>query len=74
MKLTKTQQELLDAMRTGVKVSYMPYAGRLNPAAYYYRSDNHRKCTGAANSLKDKGLVEIVDKKFGGSHQLRLKD
>lgn len=72
MKLSKTQQELLDAMKGGVTVEYMPYAGSFNPRAYYYRSDNRKKCTAAAEALRDKGLVEVF-RDNRRSHSLRAK-
>jgi len=71
-KLSKTQQELLDAMKAGVTVGYMPYAGRLNPNAYYWRQDNFTRVTTAANALLEKGLVEAFNKSWRG-HQLRIK-
>lgn len=58
IKLSKTQQELYDAMKAGVVVHYMPYAGRFNPNAYYYRSDTFKHCTAAANALISKGLAK----------------
>jgi hypothetical protein len=62
MKLSKTQQELYDAMKAGVIVHYMPYMGRFNPTEYYFRSDNSKRVTSAANALKEKGLAETVGK------------
>jgi hypothetical protein len=58
VKLTSTQQALLDAMKSGVAVHYMPYAGRFNPTAYFFRSDNLKRCTAAANALVAKGLAK----------------
>lgn len=72
MKLSKTQQELLDAMKSGVEVIYMPYMGRFNPQDYYFRADNHKRCTAAAKKLKALGLVEVFDKDWKG-HRLRIK-
>ncbi len=71
MKLPKTQQELLDAMQSGVVVHYMPYMGRFRPNAYYYRRDTHKRCTAAAEALLEKGLVEIFDMDWRG-HSLRF--
>jgi hypothetical protein len=36
----------------------MPYAGRFNPTAYFFRSDNLKRCTAAANALVAKGLAK----------------
>jgi hypothetical protein len=58
-KLSKTQQDLLDAMKRGVTVHYMPYAGRFNPTAYYFRTDTMKRCTAAADALIQKGLAKV---------------
>ena len=71
-KLSRTQQELLEAMRGGVVCHYMPYSGRFNPTAYFYRSDNLKRCTAAAEALLKKGLVDEYDKSWRGS-SLRIK-
>lgn len=59
-KLSKTQQELYDAMKAGVVIHYMPYAGRFNPTAYYFRNDTMKRCTAAANGLIDRKLAKQV--------------
>ncbi len=72
MKLSKTQQELLDALRSGVILHYIPYAGRFNPNAYYFRSDNMKRCTAAAEALIAKGFAEVYAKDWRG-HKVRAK-
>lgn len=72
IRLTKTQSELLTAMKAGVVCYYMPYMGRFNPKAYYFRNDTMKRCTAAAQALLEKGLVEIKDKDFRG-HRLVIK-
>jgi hypothetical protein len=72
MKISKTQQELYDAMKNGVKVSYMPYMGRFRPNAYYFRYDNNKRVTAAAEALLKRGLAEKYDKDWRG-HMLRAK-
>jgi hypothetical protein len=72
VKLSKPQQELLDAISAGVKVSLTPYAGRFNPKEYYRRWDTNAKCTTAARGLLEKGLVEKFEQTWRG-HYLRLK-
>lgn len=73
-KLSRTQQELLDAMKEGVTCFYMPYIGRFG-GAYYFRSDNHARCTSAANALFRMGLVEEFNKqKYNSAHELRIKE
>lgn len=71
MKLTAKQQELYDALKQGVVVHYMPYMGRFNPSAYYYRHDTHQKVTVAADALVKKGLAERYDEDWRG-HKLRV--
>jgi hypothetical protein len=68
-KLSKTQQELLDAMKAGVVVHYTPYMGTWNPNEYYFRADNHKKVTAAAKGLIDKGLAQ----KVGQYHKVKLE-
>lgn len=58
--LSKTQQDLLDAMKAGVTIHYMPYAGSWNPRPYYFRNDTMKRCTAAAEALRAKGLAERV--------------
>jgi hypothetical protein len=72
IKLSKTQQELYDAMKSGVVVHYMPYAGRFNQTAYYFRTDTMKRCTAAAEALREKGLAQQT----GGwrDETLTLKD
>lgn len=57
--LSKAQQELLDALKTGVVVHYMPYAGSVNPRPYYFRADTMKKCTAAADALISKGFAVL---------------
>lgn len=71
-KLSKTQQELYDAMKSGTSVYYMRFMGRFNPNPYYFRGDILKHCTAAARALEDKGLVERYDND-GVGHKLRAK-
>lgn len=73
MKLSKTQLELLEAMKKGVKCLYMPYMGTFNPNAYYFRNDTMRRCTAPAKALLEKGLVVVTDKDWRG-HVLVAKE
>jgi hypothetical protein len=68
VKLTKTQQELLDAMKAGIVVRYAPSLGRFNPTSYYYRDDNFKKVTAAANALISKQVAQ----KSGLHHRATL--
>jgi hypothetical protein len=70
--LSTTQQELYDAMKSGVVVHFMPYAGRFNPNEYFFRNDTMKRCTAAAHALCKKGLATIE----GGwnTKKLVLKD
>ena len=72
MKLSTSQAELLEAMHSGVKCYYMRYMGRFNPSAYYFRSDNNKRCTATARALLEKGLVEMMQEKCG-NHLLVVK-
>jgi hypothetical protein len=58
--LSKTQSELLEAMKAGVIIHFMPYMGRFNPHSYYFRQDTHDRCTSAAEALIAKGFAELV--------------
>jgi hypothetical protein len=69
-KLSKTQQELLDAMKAGAKVSFDIGVGY----SHYSRSDTNKKCTAAAKALLENGLVKRVnDGRLHGMHSLRIK-
>lgn len=70
--LTTTQAELLEALKSGVKVHYMAYMGSLNPQAYYFRADNYKRCTAAAKALLKRGLAEKYAHDNTG-HKLRIK-
>lgn len=61
MKLSKPQQDLVDAMKQGVTIHYMGYMGRFNPHAYYFRADTNKKCTASADALIDKGIARRTD-------------
>lgn len=67
--LTAIQQELLEAMRSGVVVRYMPYMGRFNQNAYYWRGDTRARCTAPAKALVDRRLVKIINADWRG-HRL----
>jgi hypothetical protein len=69
-KLTDRQAELLEAMRSGTRVYYMPYAGRFNPRPYYWRADTYRRCTQEAKALLNRGLVVKCNETWRG-HQLK---
>lgn len=73
MKLSKTQQELYEAMQAGTICYFIPYAGRFNRSAYYFRDGTHARCTAAARALLERGLIERFDEKFGDGHKLRIK-
>ncbi len=68
--LSKTQTELLEALRRGVDVHYMPYAGRFNPTAYYFRADTMKRCTATVEALITKGYAEYYAQKSHG-HKVR---
>lgn len=71
MKLSSAQQELYDAMKRGVTCIFMKYSGR-GLGNYYFRTDNHKRCTAQARALLDRGLVEKVNEDWRG-HRLVLK-
>lgn len=65
-------KELYASMQNGVTCFYMPYAGRFNQTAYYFRSDTHKRCTKQVKALIKAGLVEKYDEDWRG-HSLRVK-
>lgn len=71
-KLTDRQQGLYEAMKNGAICYYMPYMGRFNENAYYFRDDNHARCTAQVKALLSHGLVEIYDQNWRG-HKVRKK-
>lgn len=69
MKLSKTQQELYDAMKRGVVCHFM---SGLN--CYYFRCDSMKRCTTTARALLKTGLIEKFDEnKYNADHSLRIK-
>ena len=72
MKLSKTQQALLDAMSHGVVVYYMPYMGGFSSTSYYFRGDTLKKCTAAVRALLRMGLVEIYRVKKEQEFRVRI--
>ncbi len=60
-KLSPACQELLDAMKRGVKVH-----GIFGFHSYYFREDNHRKCTRQIDTLRRLGLVKETRKDWRG--------
>lgn len=74
VKLSKTQQELFEAMKSGTTVRFMPYAGRFNPNPYYYRGDNFKRITSAAMGLRKKGIAVPGKKDIRGAHTLELTE
>jgi hypothetical protein len=55
-KLTPAMEDLLHAMKRGVRVHFM---GGLYP--YYFRSDTMKPCTKQVEALIARGLVERVE-------------
>jgi hypothetical protein len=56
VRLSTTQQNLLDAMRSGVRVHFM---SGLN--AHCFRTDTHASCTATVAALRRKGLIEAYN-------------
>ena len=71
-KLSKTQQDVVDALNSGVRIIYMRYMGTFNPSSYYYREDTYKRVTSAVKRLLDLGVVEKTKKSYG-DHEIGLK-
>lgn len=69
MKLSKTQQALLEKMQAGGVLHFMPYT-RSNPCAYFHCGPGSGRCTAAANALIEKGLVEKVGERWKVDYSL----
>lgn len=67
MKLSKTQQELFDAIVAG-EIVY--YTGGIEP--YCFRQKGMKKCTSTVFALEKKGLLERYNEKWNG-HKYRAK-
>lgn len=61
-KLTPAMEDLLLAMRRGVRLHFMNYSGSY--AAYYFRSDTMKSCTKQADGLFARGLIFTPDQKY----------
>jgi len=68
-KLSKTQQELLDAIKSNTQVFFM--AGR---NAYAFRGDTHKSCTKTVTILLEKGLVKKVGENWKGWRYEAVKE
>lgn len=73
MKLSKTQQELVDYIKGGGVVSYMEYMGSFNPSEYWFRHDNGDRVTAAAKALIKKGVAYAAKEKDRRGLVLKLK-
>lgn len=60
------------ALLRGARVRFMPYMGRFNQRAYYWRNDSHKKCTAATEALLARGLAEKYDETWR-DHKVRAK-
>jgi hypothetical protein len=69
-KLSPAQQELLDAIRKGVRVHCI---NGTREGWYYFRADSMDRCTAQAKGLEARGLVERYDEDWRG-YKLRAKD
>lgn len=57
--LTALQRETLEALATpGAVAHYMPYQGRFNPNAYWFRTTDHARCTRQVEALLKMGLLD----------------
>lgn len=57
--LTKAQQELLDAIKTGVDVQWTP--STFDSKGYWFRKDTGKTVTQAAKRLVEVGAVNAVE-------------
>lgn len=65
MKLTRTQQELYDAMLAGHRCLWMTGLD-----AYYFRSDTYRRCTRTVEALLKMGLARKIKEDNYGAHSV----
>ncbi len=76
MKLSKTQQEVLDKLRATKdgRLIYMQAMGRFNPNAYYFISEClFRVRVATAQKLLKNGYLKIKRTGNFGEHELYLK-
>ena len=64
MKLTTTQEDVLTRMKAGAIAHYMPFMGRFRPNAYWFLSDNQKKCTKAIEKLLKLNIIKITKSGF----------
>jgi hypothetical protein len=58
IKLSKTQQQLIQKLQSGEELYYHPYMGSFNRNAYF--TCEWMRCTASATALIAKGLVEGI--------------
>lgn len=62
-KLTKDEQDVLDALEAGLEVVYRT-AGELPGKKKGFRLPSGRKCDGAVSKLVNRGLVRVVNENY----------
>ncbi len=72
MKLNQREQRILKALQEGEHGYYAPYAGRMNPSAYY-SVGRLGKCTREMEKLIKNGLVKRAQKSFS-SYDISLTE
>ena len=75
MKLSKTQQEVLDLLKEpGNYLHFMGYMGRFNPSPYYFFHNNMKTIRyDTVQVLLEKGLVIRKELDRFGGHTIWLK-
>jgi hypothetical protein len=68
-RLSATQQELLDAMKCGVKVHFM-----LGMDAHCFRTDTHARCSRTVDALRARGLIEPYKSDWRGCMYRPVQD
>lgn len=71
--LSPQMRELLDALRSGVRVIYSD-GGMSLAADHYFRTDTMKSCTAQVRALMRRGLVEIQPSARGAGHSIIAKN
>ena len=69
MKLNQKEQIILKQIQDGASIHYMPYAGRMNPNAYYFIGGTgcNEKCTNQIKKFIKLGLITEEKRGFSKS-------
>jgi len=59
-KLTEKERDVLERLQKGIPAHYMRSIGNFQPDAYWYMTDDHKKCTQQIKGLQKKEYIRVL--------------